>query len=346
MVVELLEVGTFERTVDGGIEPIGTGARFVGSKPAGTPITICLVLFDDAGVDDHHDRNGRQKWSIGLIENEAHRRRVRRGDVVRLQHRFEGARRRLADRQHALEAVDDILGGDFAAVVEFGAGAQLEFPGQTVGAHAVRLRQPRLELWRIALIAIEIVIGVEAKKLHGHVEDLMRIDVRRQVVSRYQDAGAGSIGARGHQEPCGCRHRAGQRHPPQHGAFSLASHGPSLARPLQAPSRRVQACLLCAIRIDTTASAVLSAAITGLTTGTPTRSLKASHTPGRNAMLMQPSASTSAPSSTTATRAAPAALSSAPGVCLASSITDRPTARTEASSGPNPSARSRAAMRP
>ena len=40
---------------------------------------------------------------------------------------------------------------------------------------------------------------------------------------------------------------------------------------------------------DATASAVLSAATTGLTTGTPTRSLKSSQMPGRKAMLMQPS---------------------------------------------------------
>ena len=95
-----------------------------------------------------------------------------------------------------------------------------------------------------------------------------------------------------------------------------------------------------------TISAVLSAATTGLTIGTPARALKSSQMPGRNAMLMQPSTKTSAWSSSTAARAASAALSSAPGACRAKSITERPMPRTEASSGPSASARIRAATRP
>src|SRR5215813_5921855 len=61
-----------------------------------------------------------------------------------------------------------------------------------------------------------------------------------------------------------------------------------------------QARLLCARAIAANASAVLSAAITGLTTGTPTSAPSRRVTSGRKAMLIQPSTNTSAPSSWTA----------------------------------------------
>ena len=216
MVGVALEIDPLERTVGRGIELVGAGAGGVRGEPGRRPVVVALVRLHGARVHDHHDRHGRQERRVGLVEHEAHRVLVRRRDVVGLQHRLEGAGRRLADRQHAPEAVDHVVRRDLAAVVEFGVRPELELPGLAVLRDGVRLREPGLQFGRIALVAVEVVVRVEAVEHHRHVEDLVRVEIGRQVVAGDQHPGLCRARLRNHDHDSGHRGRSGYRFPDRH----------------------------------------------------------------------------------------------------------------------------------
>src|SRR5207249_1560399 len=101
---------------------------------------------------------------------------------------LEGPRRRLVHADLSLEAPDDVFGGDLAPIVEGRALAELELPRLAVLARGVALRQPRLELGRIALVAIEVVVDVELDERRRHVVERVRVEVRGQVVTPHEGA--------------------------------------------------------------------------------------------------------------------------------------------------------------
>jgi hypothetical protein len=116
-----------------------------------------------------------------------------------------------AGRQHALEAVDYVLCRDRAAVVELEAGPQLEFPLQPVVGNAVAFRQPRHDLRRIVLVAIEIVVGIQHHRLHRHVVDLVRVEIHRQLKTADESRGIGRLdGPHRHARQQSGRGRAGR----------------------------------------------------------------------------------------------------------------------------------------
>ena len=185
---EAFEVERGARPVGRGVQRVGAGARGIRRQPFGAAVAGLLVRRDDARVDDGDQRHGGEEGRIGHRQHEAHRSRVGGGDVLRLQHRREGGRRRLVHRQQAPEGIDHVGRGHRAAVVEGDPLPQAEFPGQPIFRDRVLLRQPGDELRRVALVAVQPVIDVEQDELARHVEHRMRIERRRQGIAPDQRA--------------------------------------------------------------------------------------------------------------------------------------------------------------
>jgi hypothetical protein len=71
----------------------------------------------------------------------------------------------------------------------------------------VALRQPGLHLGRIVLVSIEIVVGIQCIVGLAHIEDLMRVEVSRQVLAWNKNIRICGLGT-----PCAEYHcRSGQR---------------------------------------------------------------------------------------------------------------------------------------
>ena len=206
VIVEDLHVEIVERPIACRNVLVGAGAGAVGGQPGLAPVAVLLVGLDGPRIDDADRRDGREERRIGGFELEAHGLRIDRRDVLRLQDLQERAGRRQAQGQHAAEGIDHVVGGHRAAVVELDAGFQLEFPEQAVFRDGVAGRQPGHDLRRVVLVAIEIVVGVQHHALHGHVEDLVRIEIARQGIAVEEGRGVGRKGALGQRRR---RHGAG-----------------------------------------------------------------------------------------------------------------------------------------
>lgn len=118
VVLVALEVDHLLRPVVGRIEHVGAGTGLVGGKPGGAPVAVLLVLPKHVRIGDGHNRHGGEERCIRLVQDEAHGPIIHRGHIVRIEDRLEGAGRRLTHAEQALEAVDDVLGRDRAAIVE------------------------------------------------------------------------------------------------------------------------------------------------------------------------------------------------------------------------------------
>jgi hypothetical protein len=109
-------------------------------------------------------------------------------------------RRSLVDRDHAFHRVDDVLGGDRAAVVELGARLHLEAVDEAIVGDRVALGQPRRKLRRIVEPAIKAVVEIEARGDAAVVEHGMRIE--RVVFRRIgEDEGRRRLRLRDRAEP-------------------------------------------------------------------------------------------------------------------------------------------------
>jgi hypothetical protein len=97
--------------------------------------------------------------------------------AARVDDRQEQRRHCFLHRQHALDAVDHVAGGEFAAVVELHAFLQVEGPGLAVGRGGVTLGQPRDHLRRIVDPAVQPVVEVDARRGTADVEDGVRIEI-------------------------------------------------------------------------------------------------------------------------------------------------------------------------
>src|SRR5258706_5799053 len=192
MVVVLFQIGAFEWYVAGWQQAVGTRTCLVRRQPFGAPIAILLVWLDGPRIDDRHHRYHREERAEGLRQREADRVPAGCADRVRLQDGLQGPCWRAADSKQPLKRVNHVLGDQLAAIVEFDAFTQLEFPGQAIGGNRVIGCEPRLHLGRVAFVAVKIVVGIQRVLGRLHVEDLGRIEVGRQILASDEHAIFGS----------------------------------------------------------------------------------------------------------------------------------------------------------
>ena len=114
-------------------------------------------------------RDDREEDRRRLLERELDGGVVRCLGFAGFNHGLEQGRSALAERQDALQRIDDVGGLNLAAVVEPDAFAQLECVGEAVLRDGVALGDPGLELGRVRLPAHQTIVDVEA---HGNATDV------------------------------------------------------------------------------------------------------------------------------------------------------------------------------
>jgi hypothetical protein len=123
-------------------------------------------------------------------------------------------RRREVERQHALQAEGDVLGGEDVAVVEGDAAADLEHEGAAIVGHRPRLREvgpviggadDRAVIERSGLVTQQRVVEVVGHPAGRRVAADVRVDAGRlEVHPEIEDAGV-ALRARTREQQRGCQ---------------------------------------------------------------------------------------------------------------------------------------------
>ena len=130
-------------------ELVGARAGRVLRQPGLAPVAAGLVLLHQRRVDDVDLGHDRQEDRRRLLQLELDGVVVDGLGRAGIDHGLEQRGRALADREDAVERVDDVLRLHLGAVVELDAFAHLERVGEAVGRDRVALGHPRLEHGRV-----------------------------------------------------------------------------------------------------------------------------------------------------------------------------------------------------